>query len=202
MAPIQAIRIVFGTPATEAAVLHMKRWLNSHCREWRRSDAGSEVAVDLILTEPMPAKSFRPLLAMHVKNWGFARKRYARSNYTLMTVEDFLKGPEGELAKAAAAKSEQQKAEGRAQERAKELELGLQRLVALLEKHSKPVLRESVKRLWNSAFQKLNAEAYNQNPGRGWIDHVPPKKRRLAKANFDAKNRLRPENGLPIDVGR
>ena len=100
------------------------------------------------------------------------------------------------------AKFEQEKAEGRAQERAKELEPGLQRLVALLEKHSKPVLRESVKRLWNSAFQKLNAEAYKQNPGRGWIDHVPPKKRRLAKAKFEAKNRLRPENGLPIDVGR
>ena len=70
MAPIQAIRIVFGTPASDAAVPSMERWLDSHCRDWRRSDAGSEVAVDLILTEPMEAKSFRPLMAMHVKNWG------------------------------------------------------------------------------------------------------------------------------------
>jgi hypothetical protein len=201
MAPIQAIRIVFGTPATEAAVSHMKRWLNSHCRDWRRSDAGSEVAVDLILKEPMEAKSFRPLLAMHAKNWGFARKRYARSNYTLMTVEDCLKGPEGEIAKAMTAKFEQEKAEGRAQERAKELEPGLQRLVALLEKHTKPVLRESVKRLWNNAMAKLNKESWDKNPGRGFLDHVPPKKRRLAKATFEEKDRLRPENGLPIDVG-
>ena len=149
----------------------------------------------------MEAKSFRPLLAMHVKNWGFTCKRYARANYTLMSVEDYLKGPEGEIAKAAAAQFEKQKAEGRAQERAKELEPGLQRLVALLEKHTKPVLRESVKRLWSNAMAKLNKEAWSQNPGRGFLDHVPEKKRRLAKANFNEKDRLRPENGLPLDVG-
>ena len=93
MTVIQIIRIVFGTPASDAAVSSMTRWLDSHCRDWRRSDAGSEVAVDLILTESMEAKSFRPLMAMHVKNWGFTRKRYARSNYQPMSIDDYLKGP-------------------------------------------------------------------------------------------------------------
>jgi hypothetical protein len=95
MTTIQIIRIVFGTPASDAAVSSMERWLDSHCRDWRRSDAGSEVAVDLILREPMEAKSFRPLMAMHVKNWGFTRKRYARSNYKPMSIHEYLKDPPG-----------------------------------------------------------------------------------------------------------
>ena len=69
MTTIQIIRVVFGTPASDAAVSSMERWLESHCREWRRSDAGSEAAADFILDKPMEAKSFRPLMAMHVKNW-------------------------------------------------------------------------------------------------------------------------------------
>jgi len=195
MAAIQAIRIVFGTPASDASVSSIKRWLNAHCRDWRRSDAGSEVAVDLVFTEPMEAKSFRPLLAMHVKNWGFARKRYARSNYTLMSVEDFFKGPEGEIAKARREQFEAYGAHLQAQERAEKMKPGLERLVALLEKKTKPVLRESVKRLWNSAFAKVNKEAWDRNPGKGFADHVPSKKRRLAKASFNDKDKYRPENG-------
>ena len=195
MAPIQAIRIVFGTPASDAAVSSMERWLNSHCRDWRRSDAGSEVAVDLILTEPMEAKSFRPLMAMHVKNWGFARKRYARSNYTLMSVEDFLKGPEGEIAKAQRQQFEAYQAHVKALKRAENMKPGLERLVALLETKTKPVLREAVEQLWNLAFTKLNKQAWDQNPGSRFWEHLPAKRRRLAKAPFFRKDNYRPEDG-------
>ena len=93
MTTIQIIRVAFGTPASDAAASSMERWLGAHCRDWRRSDAGGEVAADFILDEPMEAKRFRPLMAMHVKNWGFTRKRYARSNYTPMSIHDYLKDP-------------------------------------------------------------------------------------------------------------
>ena len=194
MAPIQAIRIVFGTPASDAAVSSMERWLNSHCRDWRRSDAGSEVAVDLILTEPMEAKSFRPLMAMHVKNWGFTRKRYARSNYTLMTVEEFERGPEGEIAKSLRQQFEAYMADQKARKRAEKIKPGLERLAALLEKKTKPVLREAAKKLWNLAHSRLNQQAWDQNPDYKFA-HVPAKRRRLTKASFDRKDNYRPEDG-------
>ena len=194
MAPIQAIRIVFGTPASDAAVSSMERWLNSHCREWRRSDAGGEVAVDLILTDPMEAKSFRPLMAMHVKNWGFNRKRYARSNYTLMSVEDFLKGPEGEIAKDLRQQFEAYQANRKARARAEKMKPGLERFVALLEKKTKPVLREAVGKLWNLAMTRLNKQAWDENPDYKFA-HVPAKRRRLTKADFSQKDNYRPEDG-------
>ena len=194
MTSVEAIRIVFGIPATDAAVSKMERWLNSHCRDWRRSDAGSEVAADLILTAPMEPKSFRPLMAMHVKNWGFTRKRYARSNYTLMTVEEFERGPEGEIAKSLKQQVEAYMADQKARKHAEKIKPGLERLASLLDKKTKPVLREAAKKLWNLAHSRLNQQAWDQNPDYKFA-HVPAKRRRLTKADFSRKDNYRPEDG-------
>ena len=99
---VAAARIVFGTPKDERAEHLMHRWLDTECRDWRfesgaQPGEGRVVEVSVVLAMPKPVQKLRQIIAMHVKRWGFFRRAHGKNMLTPISIDDYMKGPTGDL---------------------------------------------------------------------------------------------------------
>ena len=181
----------------------MEKWLDSHCRDWRRDGGGEEIAVALVLYEAMAKKRLRELLAHNVRNWGFTRGLYRRGNLTELTVDEYMvSGRFGDLIKIRSRRVTQLSVdralvaiEKKEQEDAKKITKLVVTIGRLLLQKSLDE-RACLEKLWNNAAMKIRDGAAAVDGGVSSLTEQPPAKlRRIAQASFHTKHYYDPDDG-------
>ena len=98
---VSAARMCFGRPKDQRATDLMTRWLDGGCRDWRREtgEVADEVVVSAVFAVPIEAQKLRVQIAKNVERWGFIRRGHVKDHLQFLTVDGYMDGGVGNLAR-------------------------------------------------------------------------------------------------------